>query len=120
MISSVDLGGHRYVLTVVDEGDDMCYVRLLKDKTCTLEGMREIAAEIRAATKREVVQWTFDRGTEFLNKYARSYVRDELRASTLYSDVEHPCEHGLAERSFGALFTIPLSPLHDAPCPYHL
>jgi hypothetical protein len=62
----------------------MYYVRLLKDKTCTLEGMREIAAEMRAATKREVAQWTFDRGTEFLNKDVRSYARDELRASTFY------------------------------------
>ena len=120
MVSRVSLGGHRYVLTVVDEGADMYYVRLLKDKTCTLEGMREIAAEIRAATKREVVQWTFDRGTEFLNKDVRSYVRDELRASTFYSNVEHPWENGLAERSFGVLFTIARALLHDAQCPNHL
>ena len=48
MVSRVSLGGHRYVLTVVDEGADMHYVRLLKDKTCALEGMREIAVEMRA------------------------------------------------------------------------
>jgi hypothetical protein len=83
MASRVSLGGHRCcALAVVDEGADMHCVRLLKDKTCALGGTREIAAEMRAATKREVVQWTFDRGTEFLNKDARSCVRDELRAST--------------------------------------
>ena len=120
MVSRPTLGGHRYVLTVVDEGADMYYVTLLKDKTCTLAGMREIAAEIRAATKRDVVQWTFDRGTEFLNKDVRSYVRDELQASTFYSNVEHPWENGLAERSFGVLFTIARALLHDAKCPDHL
>jgi hypothetical protein len=114
MVSRVSLGGHRYALAVVDEGADTCYVRLLKDKTCALDGMREIAAEMRAATKREVVQWTFDRGTEFLNKDARSYVRGELRASTFYSNVEHPCENGLAGRSFGVMFTIARALLHDA------
>jgi hypothetical protein len=120
MVSRVSLGGHRYVLTVVDEGADVHHVRLLKDKTCALDGMREIAAEIRAATKREVVQWTFDRGTEFLNKDVRSHVRDELRASTFYSNVEHPWENGLAERSFGVMFTIARALLHDAQCPNHL
>ena len=60
MVSRVSLGGHRHVLAVVDEGADVHYVRLLKDKTCTLGGVREIAAEIRAATKREVVQCTMD------------------------------------------------------------
>ena len=120
MVSRVSLGGHRYVLTVVDEGADMYYVRLLRDKTCTLDGMREIAAEIRAATKRDVVQWTFDRGSEFLNKDVRSYVRDELQASTFYSNVEHPWENGLAERSFGVMFTIARALLHDAKCPNHL
>ena len=94
-------------------------VRLLKDKTCALGGTREIAAEMRAATKREVVQWTFDRGTEFLNKEPRSHARDELRASTFYSNVEHPWENGLAERSFGVMFTIARALLHDAQCPNH-
>jgi hypothetical protein len=82
MVSRVSLGGHRYVLAVADEGADMYYVCLLKDKTCALDGTREIAAETRAATKHEVVQWTFDRGTEFLNKDVRSCARDEFRAST--------------------------------------
>jgi transposase InsO family protein len=107
------------VLAVVDEGADVCYVRLLKDKTCALDGVREIAAEMRAATKREVTQWTFDRGTEFLNKDVRSCARDELRASTFYSNVEHPWENGLAERSFGVMFTIARALLHDAQCPNH-
>jgi IS30 family transposase len=119
MVSRVSLGGHRCALTVVDEGADMCCIRLLKDKTCALDGTREIAAETRAATKREVVQWTFDRGTEFLNKDVRSCVRDELRASTFYSNVEHPWENGLAGRSFGVMFTIARALLHAAQCPNH-
>jgi IS30 family transposase len=120
MVSRVSLGGHRYALTVVDERADMHYVRLLKDKTCALDGMREIAAEMRAATKREVIQWTFDRGTEFLNKDARSHARDKLPgASTFYSNVEHPWENGLAERSFSVIFAIARALLHDAQCPNH-
>jgi hypothetical protein len=71
---------------------------------------------MRAATKREVVQWTFDRGTGFLNKDVRSHARDELRASTFYSNVEHPWENGLAGRSFGVMFTIARALLHDAQC----
>jgi hypothetical protein len=120
MVSRVSLGGHRHALAVVDEGADTCYVRLLKDKMHALGGVREIAAETRAATTREVVQWTFDRGTEFLNKDVRSCVRGELRASTLYSNVEHPWENGLAGRSFGVMFTIARALLHDAQCPNHL
>jgi IS30 family transposase len=107
------------VLAVVDEEADVHHVPLLKDKTCTLNGAREIAAETRAATKREVAQWTFDRGTEFLNKDARSHARGELRASTFYSNVEHPWENGLSERSFGVMFTIARALLHDAQCPNH-
>jgi hypothetical protein len=95
MVNRVSLGGHRCALAVVDEGADVHHVCLLKDKTCTLDGTREIAAETRAATKREVAQWTFDRGTEFLNKDVRFHARDELRvchrASTFYSNVEGPC-----------------------------
>jgi hypothetical protein len=102
---------------VVDEGADVCHVRLLKDKTCALDGTREIATETRAATKREVAQWTFDRGTEFLNKDVRSHARGELRASTLYSNVKHPWENGLAVRSFGVMCAIARALLHDTQCP---
>jgi hypothetical protein len=108
------------VLAVVDEGADVYYDRLLKDKTYALDGVREIAAETRAATKRAMMHWTVARGTGFLNKDVRSHARDELRASTFYSNVEHPWANGLAGRSFGVMFTIARALLHDAQCPNHL
>ncbi len=66
------------------------------------------------------MQWTFDRGTEFLDHAVQSYVHDELQAKTFYTNIESPWENGLAERSFGVLFGITRSFLHGAECPPHL
>ena len=119
-VSIEAIGGFKYALTVVDEGADMYYIKLLRRKSDTLLGMREIAAEIKSVTKRGVVQWTFDRGTEFLNNDVRFYIRDELQAVTFYANIEAPWENGLAERSFGVLFGHARSMLHDSGCPNHL
>jgi hypothetical protein len=110
------IGNFKYVLTVVDEGADKYYVKLLKSKTDTLTAMRKVAQEIKPITKNNVVQWTFDRGTEFLDHAVQSYVHDELQAETFYSNIESPWENGLAELSFGVLFGITRSFLHDAEC----
>jgi hypothetical protein len=120
VISIPAIGNYYYALTVVDEGADKYYIKLLCSKTDTLHAMRDVAAEISSFTQNNVLQWTFDRGTEFLNANVKSYVRDDLHASAFYSNVERPWENGLAERSFGVLFEIARAMLHDAECPPHL
>ena len=84
------MGGRRYVRTVVDEAADMYCVKLLRRKTNTLHGMREISAEIKRDSGRGVVQWTRDRGSEFTDKGVQSFIRDELSAEIFYSNVESP------------------------------
>jgi len=98
----------------------MYYVALLRLKSHALPAMRRVASTVQSDTKRGVVQCTFDRGGEFLNADVRGYVRDELQATTFYSNVESPWENGLAERSFGLLFATARAMLHDADCPFHL
>ena len=119
-VSVQAIGGYKYVLTAVDEASGYYLVKLLRSKVDTLPAMRELAAEFKALTKRDVVQWTFDRGSEFIDRKVKSFVHNELLASTFYANVESPWENGLAERSFGVLFDMTRAMLHDSKCPTHM
>ncbi len=117
-LTVVAVGNYRYVLTVVDEGgwQVLCPTPEIQDGHLD----RDVATEIQSLTQNKVLQWTFDRGTEFLNSSVKSYARNELHATLFYSNVERPWENGLAERSFGVLFGTARAMLHDAECPLHL
>lgn len=114
------LGGYKYALTVVDENGDYYYIRLLRSKASTLRALREVAATSRQATGNDVLTWTFDRGSEFTNASVRAFLRDDLRAIPFYANVEAPWQNGLAERSFGVLFSMARAMLHDASAPKEL
>ena len=114
------LGKYKYVLTVVDECGDYYYARLLRSKQHVLRAMRQVVSVSTLETGNSVLTWTFDRGSEFLNHAVQSYVRDDLRASAFYANVEAPWQNGIAERSFGVLFNMARAMLHDSNSPPEL
>ncbi len=56
-----------------------------------------------------------------MNKQAiRRLDNEELGASQMFSNIEHPWENGRAERSFGTLFSTAISMLKHADLPNYL
>ena len=119
VLSSIDLNGNKYVLTVVDEISSEIVVALLKDKTaenvCRIS--KKIQLMIAARTGNKLLTWQFDRGTEFLNSTFEQWLKMELGAKQRFSNVEHPWENGKAERSFQTLFALARSLLKHADLP---
>ena len=106
VVNLKDYKGFKYVLTVVDEISDEVVVSLLKVKTAAavLEACRTTLKIITARNKSTLKTWQFDRGSEFLNKLFEDWITNELGATQLFSNIEHPWENGRAERSFSTIF----------------
>jgi len=107
IVSTVDFHGFKYILTVVDEISDEVVVVLLKDKTgdTVINACKRAHALITTRAKSSLKTWQFDRGPEFLNKAFDQWIHMELGAKQLFSNVEHPWENGIAERSFQTIFS---------------
>ncbi len=88
VLSSLDLNGNKYVLTVMDEISNEIVVALLKNKTA--ENVCRVSKRIQL----------IDRGTEFLNSTFERWLKMELGVKQRFSNIEHPWENGKAERSF--------------------
>ncbi len=69
VLSTLDLNGNKYVLTVVDEISQEIVVALLKRKTAedVCRVSKKIQLLISARTGNKLLTWQFGRGTEFLN-----------------------------------------------------
>ena len=119
VVSTPDLNGNRYVLTVVDEISHEIVIALLKRKTAEdVYGVsKKIQLAIAARTGQKLLTWQFDRGTEFLNSTFEKWLKLELGVTQLFSNIEHPWENGLAERSFQTLFSLARSLLKHADLP---
>jgi hypothetical protein len=69
VLSTPDINGNKYVLTVVDEITREMVIALLKRKTA--ENVHRVCQKIQltisACTGNKLLTWQFDRGTEFLN-----------------------------------------------------
>jgi hypothetical protein len=72
---------------------------------------------IEARTGHKLLTWQFDRGTEFLNSTFEKWLKMELVVIQRFSNIEHPWENGLAERSFQTLFSLSRSLLKYADLP---
>jgi transposase InsO family protein len=116
VVSTPNLNGNKNVLTVVDEISKEIMIALLKRKTAAEVNntCRQILAIIWARTENKLKTWQFDRGTEFLNSHFSKWIMQELGATQRFSNVEHPWENGVAERSFETLFGIARSLLKHA------
>jgi hypothetical protein len=92
---------------------------LLKNKTA--EAVHRIGEKVQlliaARTGNKLLTWQFDRGTEFLNSTFEKWWKMELGVIQRFSNVEHPWENGLAERSFETLFSLSRSLLKHADLP---
>jgi len=119
VVSTPDLNGNRYVLTVVDEISHEIVIALLKRKTAEdVYGVsKKIQLAIAARTGQKLLTWQFDRGTEFLNSTFEKWLKLELGVTQRFSNIEHPWENGLAERSFQTLFSLARSLLKHADLP---
>ena len=119
IVSTVDLQGFKYVLTVVDEISDEVVVVLLRDKTgsTVIAACKRAHALITSRSKSTLKTWQFDRGSEFMNKEFDIWIHQELGALQLFSNVEHPWENGRAERSFQTIFAKARSMLKYADLP---
>ena len=119
VLSTLDLNGNKYVLTVIDEITHEIVVALLKNKTAeTVQRIcQKIQLSIAARTGNKLLTWQFDRGTEFLNSTFERWLKMELGVIQRFSNVEHPWENGLAERSFQTLFALARSLLKHADLP---
>jgi transposase InsO family protein len=78
---------------------------------------KKIQLVISARTGNKLLTWQFDRGTEFLNGTFETWLKMELGVIQRFSNVEHPWENGLAERSFQTLFSMSRSLLKYADLP---
>ena len=119
IVSTLDLQGFKYVLTVVDEISDEVVVVLLRDKTgsTVIAACKRAHALITSRSKSTLKTWQFDRGSEFMNKEFDIWIHQELGALQLFSNVEHPWENGRAERSFQTIFAKARSMLKYADLP---
>jgi transposase InsO family protein len=119
VLSTLDINGNKYVLTVVDEVTHEVVVALLKKKTAgdVHAVCKKIQLLIAARTGNKLVTWQFDRGTEFLNSTFEKWLKLELGVVQRFSNIEHPWENGLAERSFQTLFALSRSLLKHADLP---
>ncbi len=106
VVSTVDFNGFKYVLTIVDEISDEIVAVLLKNKEGdnVLNACKKAHAIITSRAKSSLKTWQFDRGSEFMNKAFDQWIHLELGAKQLFSNVEHPWENGIAERSFQTIF----------------
>ena len=122
VVSTLDMNGNKYVLTVVDEISQEICIGLLKKKTaeevCNMS--RKIQTMITARTGNKLLTWQFDRGTEFLNSKFETWLKLELGVEQRFSNIEHPWENGKAERSFQTLFALTRSLLKHADLPDRL
>jgi transposase InsO family protein len=122
IVSTLDLNGNKYVLTVIDEISSEIVVALLKRKTaeavCNI--CKKIQKLILARTGHKLLTWQFDRGTEFLNSTFEAWLAMDLGVQQRFSNVEHPWENGKAERSFQTLFSLSRSMLKHADLPDRL
>jgi transposase InsO family protein len=75
---------------------------------------------IVARTGNKLLTWQFDRGTEFLNNTFEKWLKLELGVIQRFSNIEHPWENGMAERSFQTLFSLSRSLLKHADLPDRL
>jgi hypothetical protein len=107
IVSTRDFNGFKYVLTIVDEISAEVVVVLLKDKTAdsVLNACKRAHALITSRARSTLRTWQFHRGSEFMNKQFDNWIHSELGAKQLFSNVEHPWENGIAERSFQTIFT---------------
>ena len=122
VLSTLDINGNKYVLTVVDEITREMVIALLKRKTAenVHRVCKKIQLTISARTGNKLLTWQFDRGTEFLNSTFERWLKMELGVIQRFSNVEHPWENGLAERSFQTLFSMSRSLLKYADLPDRL
>jgi transposase InsO family protein len=106
-VSTADYFGFNYLLTVVVEISDEVVVVLLKNKTVeiTLDACKRARALITSRAQSTLKTWQFDRGSEFMNKLFDTWIHSELGAKQLFSNIEHPWENGIAERSFQTIFS---------------
>jgi transposase InsO family protein len=122
VLSTVDINGNKYALTVVDEISHEIVVALLKRKTA--EDVQRVCKTIQllitARTGHKLLTWQFDRGTEFLNSTFEKWLKMELGVLQRFSNIEHPWENGMAERSFQTIFSIARSLLKHADLPDRL
>ena len=121
-MSTLDCNGNKYVLTVVDEISHEVVIALLKQKTAedVCRVSKTIQLSIAARTGSKLLTWQFDRGTEFLNSTFEKWLKLELGVTQRFSNVEHPWENGMAERSFQTLFSLARSLLKHADLPDRL
>jgi transposase InsO family protein len=122
VLSTVDINGNKYALTVVDEISHEIVVALLKRKTAVdvQRICKTIQLSITARTGNKLLTWQFDRGTEFLNHTFERWLKMDLGVIQRFSNIEHPWENGMAERSFQTLFTLARSLLKHADLPDRL
>jgi hypothetical protein len=119
ILSTVDLNGNKYVLTVVDEISHEIIIALLKRKTAedVYRVSKKIQLTVAARTGNKLLTWQFDRGTEFLNSTFEKWLKLELGVTQRFSNIEHPWENGMAERSFQTLFSLSRSLMKHADLP---
>ena len=122
VLSTLDCNGNKYVLTVVDEISHEIMIALLKRKTAAdvFRVCKKIQLITTARTNHKLLTWQFDRGTEFLNSTFENWLKMELGVTQRFSNVEHPWENGMAERSFQTLFSMARSLLKHADLPDRL
>ena len=107
IVSVCDFNGFKYVLTIVDEISTEIVVILLKDKAAdtVLKACKRAHAIITSRAHSTLRTWQFDRGSEFMNKQFDQWIHLESGAKQLFSNVEHPWENGIAERSFQTILS---------------
>ena len=122
ILSTLDHNGNKYVLTVVDEISHEIVIALLKRKTAddVFRVSQKIQLSITARTGNKLLTWQFDRGTEFLNSTFEKWLKLDLGVTQRFSNIEHPWENGMAERSFQTLFALARSMLKHADLPDRL
>jgi IS30 family transposase len=105
VLSTPDLNGNKYVLTVVDEISHEILIALVKRKTAedVQRVCKKIQLSIAARTNKKLITWQFDRGTEFPNDTFERWLKLELGVTQRFSNDEQPWENGSAERSFQTL-----------------
>ncbi len=122
VLSTRDLNGNKYVLTVVDEISQEIIIALLRNKTAedVCRVCKKIQLLITARTGNKLLTWQFDRGTEFLNSTFEQWLKMKLGVVQRFSNIEHPWENGKAERSFQTMFALARSLLKHADLPDRL
>jgi hypothetical protein len=89
VLSTLDLNGNKYVLTVVDEISQEIVVALLKRKTAdnVCNVCKKVQLLISARSGNKLLTWQFDRGTEFLNSSSESWLKMELGVIQRFSNI---------------------------------